>query len=111
MHHRALRVAKLVKLELGKIIARDFDPEGALLTITHVEVAEDLERAAVFVSILPEEAAARTLARLTKAAGSLQYALTKKLNIMPMPRITFAIDEGERNAAAVEKRLLEKEGL
>jgi ribosome-binding factor A len=38
-------------------------------------------------------------------AGQFQYLLLRKINIKPMPRITFALDHGLENAAKVEKLL------
>jgi ribosome-binding factor A len=38
--------------------------------------------------------------------GNLQHLLNKKMNIRPMPRISFEIDGGLENAAKVEKALL-----
>ncbi|OGZ02723.1 MAG: ribosome-binding factor A [Candidatus Liptonbacteria bacterium RIFCSPLOWO2_01_FULL_53_13] len=107
MNYRPLRVANLIQEELGNLLLREFDAQGAIVTITGVVVEHKLETATVKVSILPPEKAKETLKALIGAQGKLQYLLLRKINIYPMPRIHFEIDLGVENAARVEKILLE----
>jgi len=106
MDRRPLRVQKLVREELSKIILRELEFNEALVTITEVVVDKKLGMARVKVSVLPADAAERVLKILGKNTGRLQYLLTRKINIKPMPRIRFEIDRGPENAAAVERALL-----
>ncbi len=106
MDRRPLRVQKLVREELSKIILRELEFGRALVTITEAEVDKKLEKAKVKVSVLPADAAERAFKTLEKNTARLQYLLTKKINIKPMPWISFEIDHGLENAAAVEKALL-----
>lgn len=107
MDYRDLRVSGLIRNELGKLILKEFEFPGVLLTITDVVVDKKLEGARVEVSILPSEKSDETLRVLQKNQGRLQHLLLKKINIKPMPRIRFVIDHGPENAANVEKILLE----
>ncbi|HUZ92617.1 MAG TPA: ribosome-binding factor A [Candidatus Paceibacterota bacterium] len=106
MKHRSLRVSKLIREELAKIILREFEFPGALVTITEVEVADKLESAKVLVSVIPSKSAVGVMRKLGASAGELQHLLLKKVNIKPMPRIVFELDHGPENAAVVEKKLL-----
>jgi len=83
----------------------------ALATITEVVVDKNLETARVEVSVIPSTPADEkaVLDALTAQAGHFQHLLLKKINIKPMPRISFAIDHGPENAAKVEKLLDNKE--
>lgn len=108
MNFRTERVSNLIREELGKIIVREMEFSGALVTITEVEVDKKLERAKVNVSVIPAEQAGAALGTLENTAGHLQHLLLKKINIKPMPRIMFAIDRGPENAAKVEKALLDQ---
>lgn len=113
MNFRPERVGKLIREELSRMILRDVElPASALATITAVEVDKKLESARVEVSVLPSTPAAEqaVLDALVARAGELQYLLMKKINIKPMPRISFAIDHGLENAAKVEK-LLEQDKM
>jgi ribosome-binding factor A len=105
---RSDRVRELIREELSKIIIREMEFPDALVTITDVEVEKKLEHAKVMVGVIPSSAAPAALAALEKRAGHLQHLLTNKLNIKPMPRISFAIDHGTENAASIEKLLLDK---
>jgi ribosome-binding factor A len=100
---RSERVSKLIREELGKIMVRETEFPGALVTITEVEVDKKLDHAKVNVSVIPSEFGAPALTELGKRAGYLQHLLVKKINIKPMPRISFALDRGPENAALVEK--------
>ena len=107
--HRPQRVGSLIRKELGMMIERELEFPGALVTLTDVEVNEEMEHAAVNFSVFPSEKSERVLEILNKRKKDLQFKLGRKLNIRPMPDIIFRIDFGPKNAAAVEKALLEIE--
>ncbi len=107
--YRSQRVEKLIREELSKILARDFEFPGALITITEVEADKKLDHAKVLLSVIPSGKEKSALQALNKNIGQLQHALLKKINIKPMPRIAFAVDRGVANAAQVEKKFFELE--
>ena len=109
MNYRPLRVGKLLREELAILIEKEIELDGALATITEVEVDKKLEHAKVRLSILPSKAAEQGIKIFHSAQGHLQYLLMKKLNIKPMPRIEFVLDYGPEHAAKVEKILLKEE--
>ncbi|HEY4475329.1 MAG TPA: ribosome-binding factor A [Candidatus Paceibacterota bacterium] len=104
--YRSDRVSSLIEKELGMLLIKEIETPGALITITAVEVQRKMERAVVKFSVIPSEKAPEVLKILGKAAGRLQFMLSRKLNIKPMPKIVFEIDRGPENAAQVEKALL-----
>jgi len=106
MRHRPERVQKLIREELSKIMLRELEFGGALVTITEVEVDKHLGAAHVMLSILPSGKEPQAISIARKAAGELQHLLLKKINIKPMPRIQFEVDRGPRHAADVERLLL-----
>jgi ribosome-binding factor A len=107
MNYRPQRVAELIRQELGMLLLREVEFADALVTITDVTVSKKLDRAEVFVSVLPSERGASAVSQLAHRAGELQHMLLKKLNIRPLPRIAFVLDHGLEEAAKVEKLLLE----
>lgn len=111
MNFRSERVGKLIREELSLMVLREIELP-ALATITEVVVDKNLETARVEVSVIPSTAADEktVLDALTARAGHFQHLLLKKINIKPMPRISFAIDHGPENAAKVEK-LLEQDKM
>jgi ribosome-binding factor A len=106
MRYRNLRVANLIRNEISKIVGREMEFPGMLVTITAVEVDKKLAGANVKVSVIPSEKAEDAIQELAKKRGEFQHILARKLNIKPMPQIRFEIDRGPEKAAGVEKILL-----
>jgi ribosome-binding factor A len=106
MNHRKDRLQSVIQEELGKLIQHELSFPEALITITAVEVDENLETARIKLGILPKEKSAAAFGELKNMQGKLQFLLNRKLNIKPMPRIEFEIDHGAENAAQVEKLLI-----
>ncbi len=107
MKFRPERISNLIREELSKLIVRELEFGGALVTLTDVEVNKKMEYAKVGVTVFPSSSADEVIAELKKQQGELQYKLLRILNIRPMPRIDFFIDHGPENAARIEKALLE----
>jgi ribosome-binding factor A len=106
--HRTERVNKLIREELSKIIIREFEFPGVLVTLTEVETDKKMEHSKVGVSVIPESAEATVMRELERKTGWLQHLLFVKINIRPMPMIAFRIDRGFENAAEVERALLKE---
>ncbi|MDD5547726.1 MAG: 30S ribosome-binding factor RbfA [Candidatus Pacebacteria bacterium] len=106
---RNQRVGSLIRDELSKIILKELEFNGALMTITDVEVNDDLENAVVNFSVIPMNKSERVLSVLNKFRSRLQFMLHRKIEIRPMPQIVFKIDHGIEKAAEVEKIFLEVE--
>lgn len=107
--HRPERVGSLIREELSRLILREAEFPGALVTITEVVVDKKMDNAKVKISVIPPERAPSAIKALNHMIGNLQHLLNKKMNIRPMPRISFEIDGGLENAAKVEKTLMEVE--
>ena len=100
-------MGSVIQRELSMLINREIEfRDGALVTITDVQVGDDLENAKVKISALPAEKAEGALKILTKFQPRLQGMLLRIMNVRPMPRIFFELDKGLDNAAEVEKSLL-----
>lgn len=108
-YQRYQRVESLIKEELNKIILRELEFPGILVTVTEVDVQRDLDYAVVNVSVLPGDKSGEVLKILNKNRKHLQHLLLRKVNIKPMPEIRFKIDYGPEKAAELEKKFLEIE--
>ena len=98
MSRRTERVANLIRNTLGSILlAKMSDPrfDPVKVSITRVEVPEDLLTAKVYISVAGEvqEEENRTLAALHHAAGYLQEQLMKQIQLRHTPRLGFEIDK------------------
>jgi ribosome-binding factor A len=108
-YKRKVRVAPLLREELAKLILRDIELPGGIITITDVDVTEKLDYARVKVSVLPSSLSQKGLGLLQDGAGRLQHDLLRILNIKPMPYLQFSLDEGAENASNLEKLFIEGE--
>lgn len=93
--------------ELAKIVDRELEfPEGALVTLTRVEITDDKLYASVYFSVMggdPKE----VLEIFGKDIYNIQQILNKKLRMRPVPKIRFVPDQGEENREKVERAVAE----
>ncbi|NLD33973.1 MAG: 30S ribosome-binding factor RbfA [Clostridiales bacterium] len=88
------RIQEELKREIDRVIRDDLDDPRLTGTysITRVDVARDLSRAKVFVSVLEEEARPGVLKALKSAAGFIRRELTRNMAIRHVPDLQFAED-------------------
>ena len=104
---RSQRVSKLIREETSKILSRDFEFKNALVTITEIDVDKKLEHAKIMISVIPSDKSQMALDILNNNLWSIQGTLLRKINIKPMPRISFEIDNGHLNASIIEKKMID----
>lgn len=102
---RSERVGSVIQEELSKMIIRDIELPGGLVTIVLVHVDQKLEHARVHVSVIPAAMEEKAFRALNMKIGEFQHQLNRKMGIRPMPLISFVLDRGNENAAKVEKLL------
>ncbi len=108
MFQRKDRVTSLIHGELSKILLKEVEFPGTLITIVSVDIDKKMERALIGVSVHPSPKGEDVVKNLEKRAGYFQHLLLKKINIKPMPRIMFRFDRGYEHAAEIEKLLIDK---
>ncbi len=89
--YRNLKIASLIQQELGQLLIKEFNFEGALVTIIGVEVSGDLLQAKVELGIIPPEKGPGIFAIIEKRSKELQHRLLKKMRIRFVPRLQFKI--------------------
>ena len=108
---RQLRVAELVKKNVGEILLRgeakitEFDSK--LITVTEVRMTPDLKTARVYVIPLGGEDMKETVNILTEYSHLVRKALSKKLDIKFLPKLTFVEDNSFEYAEKIEKIIKE----
>ncbi len=108
MRIRPERVAHLMQREVADILrTRMRDPRlSDWVSVTDVEVTEDLSLAKVFVSILPSGAEREQALRvLAGAAGFVRRELAPRLGLREVPEIRFKLDDSIERGARVEDLL------
>ncbi|MDP3729476.1 MAG: ribosome-binding factor A [bacterium] len=103
------RVSSLILAQLNVLMLKEVEFDGALVTVTAVDVQKDLDYASVKISVIPSEKGESALRTLNQKRRELQHLLLRKINIRPMPEIRFELDHGLENAAAVEKAMMDIE--
>lgn len=105
---RNLKIASVIEHELAKLLSRDFYVEGALVTLSNVEVSEDLLHAKAHVSIIPYDKEPAVYYELQRRRGELEHILYKKMNIRPFPHIEFLLESHNQNLRVKKKGGLKK---
>ena len=102
MKHRQKRVNELLKRELSLIVAREITFEDALVTINQVNVAADLKKAHVYVSVLGT-GRANVIAQLESHRVALQTQLARHVVLKYTPQLVFHLDDSiERGTRVIE---------
>ena len=93
--HRAERLTDLIRQELGELIEYEIkDPRVGLVTVTAVEVAENLRRVRVLVRVPGDEGEQQTsLQRLGAAQSFLRHELAQRLGLRHTPEISLHLDK------------------
>lgn len=107
-NHRNSRVGEEIKKEISLMIREEMkDPRiKGLISITHVEVTNDLRYAKVYISIMATlEERTVTLQTLKKAGGYLRSELAKRLQLRYTPEILFKFDDSIEYGAKINEIL------
>jgi len=108
---RQLRVGELVKQNLGELFIRNEAKIPSinckLITVTEVRMTPDLKTARVYVIPLGGIETKETVRILTEHSHLVRRALSKRLDIKFLPKLTFVEDNSFEYAEKIE-RLIEK---
>lgn len=106
---RSDRVRELIREEISGMFIREIkDPRIGFVTITRIELTDDLRNAKIFVSIMGgEKEKENTIQGLKSALGFIRWELRKRLRLKFVPDIIFRLDTSMEHAEKVS-RLLEE---
>lgn len=108
-YKRATRVADQIRMEVADILMRKTkDPRLSGVTVTDVELTNDLRLARVYVTIFGDEQQDReAYARLAKASGFIRSELGRRLHLRYTPELVFHRDlsgpQGDRVLALLDR--------
>ena len=106
-YKRAERVSDQMKQEIADILMRKIkDPWIGFVTVTDVEVADDLRNAKVFVSVYGSEKAA-TLKGLESASPFIRSELGRRMRMKFIPELLFRYDDSVERGAHINELLHE----
>ena len=104
---RQLRVGELIKQNLGELFIRNEAKlpliNSKFITVTEVRMTPDLKTARVYVIPLGGKDTKETVKILTEYTHLVRRALSKRLDIKFLPKITFVEDNSFEYAEKIEK--------
>ena len=104
---RQLRVGELVKQNLGELFIRNeaklASINSKLITVTEVRMTPDLKTARVYVIPLGGIDTKETVKILTENSHLVRKALSKRLDIKFLPKLTFIEDNSFEYAEKIER--------
>ena len=104
---RQLRVGELVKQNIGELLIRNEAKipsiNSKLVTVTEVRMTPDLKTARVYVIPLGGADTKETVRILTEYSHLVRKALSKRLDIKFLPKLTFVEDNSFEYAEKIER--------
>ena len=111
LSQRQLRVGELVKQNLGELFIRNEakipSMNSKLITVTEVRMTPDLKTARVYVIPLGGVDTKEIVKILTEYSHLVRKALSKRLDIKFLPKLTFVEDNSFEYAEKIERIIKE----
>lgn len=104
--NRIGRINEEVQRELAVLIPSVKDPRvTGMISVTAVDVTQDLKYAKVYISVLDKEDGDQVLKGLKSASGYLRRELGRALNLRHTPELTFFRDDSMAKGAKILEML------
>ena len=104
---RQLRVGELIKQSLGQIFLKDEAKVPTLetknITVTEVRMSPDLKNARAYVIPLGGKDTDKAVDILTQFSHHIRKALSKKVDMKFLPKVSFVSDKSFDYAEKIEK--------
>ena len=104
---RAERVAQALKKEVGSIIHDELkDPRIGFVTVTRVELTQDLQCAKIFFSVLGmEKEQLDSKEALESAVGFIKRQIGRRIKLRLVPEIRFIQDKSGEYSIHIQQEL------
>lgn len=108
---RAERVSDQMKQEIADILMRKIkDPRIGFVTVTDVDISDDLRNASVYVSVYGSDAEKQaSLKGLRSASPYIRTELGKRMRMRYLPELLFRFDASVERGAHIMELLREIE--
>jgi len=99
------KVSEALRREVGSIIHEELkDPRVGFITITQVELTQDLRYAKVFFSVLgKDEERQKTKEALDSALGFIRYLIAQRIRLRFAPEISFHEDRSAEYSIRIQE--------
>ncbi|NOU93387.1 30S ribosome-binding factor RbfA [Paenibacillus sp. LMG 31456] len=104
---RVGRVGEQIKKELSQIIQSEMkDPRIGFITVTGVDLTNDLSQAKIFLSVLgTDEQKEETLKALGRGSGFIRSEIGKRIRLRKIPELLFRFDASIDYGTKIERLL------
>lgn len=108
--NRHTQVEELLLETIASFLGRESN-RSSLITVTHVRLSENMQRADVGITVLPESEEEKALGFVTRQATHVREHLKKHTRLGRIPYLNFVIDDGEKNRQRIDElaRTIENE--
>jgi len=110
MSRRLDRVNELLRREIGNVVQKDYEWHGKLVTISEVDVTQDLKEGKVWTSVLGGDAQP-VIDKLNRDHGSIQSKVMKRVVLKSTPVLSFHHDSSASRGVDMVNLLDEVEKL
>lgn len=109
MSRRTRQLGEFLKEEVTEIVRREVsDPRIGFMSITQVDVGDDLRSARIYVSVFgTDEEREATMAALRSAAGYIRRILKPRMHTRQIPELDFRDDRSMEHAESIARTLNE----
>ncbi len=104
---RSERVGDLILEYVSQLLSRGInDPRVGVVTLTGVDVSNDLKHARIFFSLLVnQQEKDEVLSGLKSASGFIRSKIARELKLRFVPTLEFVYDDTQANAQRIEELL------
>ncbi|MBI5199611.1 MAG: 30S ribosome-binding factor RbfA [Nitrospirae bacterium] len=107
-YKRSVRVGDLMREEIADILMHKIkDPRIGFVTVTGVDLSDDLRHAKVFLSIYKDEEKETTLKAIEVAKGFIRRELGKRISLRFLPELMFRLDKSIEYGNKIDRILKE----
>lgn len=110
MSQRIDRINELLRREIGQVVQKDYEWHGALVTISAVEVTQDLKEGKVWTSVLGGNAS-NVIDKLNREHGAIQGRVMKRVVLKSTPVLRFVHDNSASRGVDIVNLLEEVDKL
>lgn len=109
MSRRTKQLGEFLKEEITEIVRREVsDPRIGFMSITRVDIGDDLRSARVYVSVFgTDEEREATMTALRSAAGFIRRVLKPRMHTRQIPELEFRDDRSMEHAELIARTLNE----
>ncbi len=100
------RVESIIQRQVAKTITTELnDPALKFVSVTDVELTNDMSFATIFVSFLEDKDKAKGLEVLEKSKGLLRTVVSKSITTRRTPEILIKLDESSEHGSRIDQIL------